>query len=501
MTSPAKLQSEIITEIAECRHDPLRFVLYAFPWGSGELEKENGPRAWQREFLGWVGEKLRAGELVGVQDVLRAATASGHGIGKSALVAWLILWAMSTFEDTRGVVTANTDTQLRTKTWAEVAKWHRLAINRDWFTFTATAMYSASSKHEKTWRIDMVPWSENNTEAFAGLHNAGKRILLIFDEASAIPDGIWEVAEGALTDKGTEILWFAFGNPTRNTGRFKKCFGALRHRWRCDQIDSRGVEGTNRKQLDEWVQDYGEDSDFVRVRVRGLFPRASSMQFIPSDLVADAQRREARALLTDPLIMTLDIARGGDDNNVIRFRRGLDARTIPAVRIPGSETRDSMRLVSKVIDLLNRYNPDAFFFDGTGVGGPVGDRVRQLGYPVIEVQFGAKAPDARYANMRSYIYGRLREWLQNGGAIDADPILETDLVSPEYAHNRHDQLVLEPKENMKKRGLASPDDGDALALSFAAPVAPRDPRTRLTGDAGNPATGKSLADWDPYADA
>jgi hypothetical protein len=93
-------------------------------------------------------------------------------------------------------------------------------INRHWFTYTATALYSADPAHEKTWRVDMTAWSENNTEAFAGLHNKGKRLLLIFDEASAIPDLIWEVAEGALTDEQTEIIWACFGNPTRNSGRF-----------------------------------------------------------------------------------------------------------------------------------------------------------------------------------------------------------------------------------------------------------------------------------------
>jgi len=260
------------------------------------------------------------------------------------------------------------------------------------------------------------------------------------------------------------------------------------------QIDSRTVEGTNRRQIDEWIQDYGEDSDFVRVRVRGLFPRASSMQFIPSDLVAEAMQREPRSMYGDPLIMSLDVARGGDDNNVIRFRRGLDARCIPPVRIPGSETRDSMRLAAKVVDLIHEHKPDAFFFDGTGVGGPVGDRVRQLGCNVIEVQFGAASPDPRFANMRSYMWGKAREWLQAGGAIDNDPILGVDLTSPEFAHNKRDQIMLEPKEQMKKRGLASPDDGDAFAMLFAAPV------SIVAGPGFDHNAGKVQADWDPYAD-
>jgi hypothetical protein len=320
------------------------------------------------------------------------------------------------------------------------------------------------------------------------MHNKGKRILVIFDEASAIPDAIWEVTEGALTDEDTEIIWVAFGNPTRNTGRFRQCFGRLRHRWGNQQIDSREVEGTNKAQMAVWVSDYGEDSDFVRIRVRGRFPRASSMQFISSELVAEAAKREARSNVDDPLIMTLDIARGGDDNNVFRFRRGLDARSIKPVRIPGSETRDSMRLVSKALELLETHKPDAFFFDGTGVGGPVGDRIRQLGYEVFEVQFGSASPDPRYANMRAYIWQKGKEWLQNGGAIDDDETLETDLTSPEFFHNKRDQVVLESKEDMKDRGLPSPDDGDALMISFAFPVAPK----------MGPGRGKIVTEYNPF---
>lgn len=490
--NPSNVELELADDIARFRHDPLGYVLYAFPWGEGGLTGDDAyPRDWQIEVLEDIGRKLVAGSLT-VEEAIREGVSSGHGVGKSALVAWLILWALSTCVDTRGVVTANTETQLKTKTWPELAKWHQLAINRHWFTFTATAIFSALKDHERTWRIDAVAWSETNTEAFAGLHNKGKRILLIFDEASAVHDKIWEVSEGALTDEHTEIIWCVFGNPTRNTGRFAQCFGNLRHRWATWSIDARTVPGTDKKLIAEWIEDYGEDSDFVRVRVRGLPPRASDLQFIPSDIVFEAQKREARSNIGDPLIMSLDIARGGADNSVIRFRRGLDARTIPPVRLPGSETRDSMRLVSKVIDLANTHKPDAIFADGTGVGGPVIDRLRQLGYNVIEVQFGGAPPDARCADMATYMWLRMREWLRAGGAIDDSPILEKDLTNREYCHNKRDQLKLEAKDDLKKRLLPSPDDGDALGLTFAYPVAP------VAGPGAGRSVGKTESDWDPY---
>src|SRR5262249_38596421 len=159
----------------------------------------------------------------------------------------------------------NTEAQLRTKTWPELAKWHQLSLNRDWFTYTATALHSSVAEQERTWRVDAITWSENNTEAIAGLHNKGKRAFALFDEASAIDDAVWETIEGALTDAGTELIWAAFGNPTRNAGRFKECFpgGRFAHRWQGEQIDSRSVSFTNKPQIAEWVADYGEDSDFV----------------------------------------------------------------------------------------------------------------------------------------------------------------------------------------------------------------------------------------------
>src|SRR4029453_899517 len=157
---------------------------------------------------------------------------------------------------------------------------------------------------------DAITWSEQNTEAIAGLHNKGRRAFALLDEASAIPDAVWETIEGALTDADTELLWAVFGNPTRNTARFRECFagGRFAHRWKAEQVDSRSVSITNKAQIAEWVKDYGEDSDFVRGRVRGVFPRAGSLQFIDSERVDQAVKRELVEDPTAPLVMGIDIA-------------------------------------------------------------------------------------------------------------------------------------------------------------------------------------------------
>src|SRR4029077_3748549 len=185
------------------------------------LAGETGPEEWQREVLVRLGDGLLRAAAAD-SEAVRIAIASGHGIGKSALVAWIILWALSTLQDSRGVVSANTEGQLRTKTWPELAKWHGMSRNKEWFTYSGTALHAAEPGHEKTWRVDAITWSEQNTEAIAGLHNKGRRAFALLDEASAIPDAVWDTIEGALTDSGTELLWAAFGNPTRSTGRFRE---------------------------------------------------------------------------------------------------------------------------------------------------------------------------------------------------------------------------------------------------------------------------------------
>lgn len=501
-SAQADFDAELAEDLGRYSTDPLAFVLYAFPWGErGELVAHDGPDEWQRRIL----EEIRDGLLTS-GSAIQEAVASGHGPGKSALIAWLILWAISTFADTKGVVTANTEVQLRTKTWSEVSKWHRLFIAKHRFTLTATAIFSVDPAHEKTWRIDAIAWSERNTEAFAGLHNQGKRVVLFFDEASAIPDVIWETSEGALTDADTEIIWCAFGNPTRNSGRFRECFGRFRHRWKLHQIDSRTAKLTNKAQIAQWVADYGEDSDFVRVRVRGVFPRAGSMQFISSELAEAAMSAErwVDATVFDPLVMGVDVARFGDDSSVIRLRRGRDARTNPPIKLRGVDT---MTLAAKISEVYAEHHPDAIFIDEGGVGGGVVDRCRLLRLPVVGVQFGGKADRPHdthegavaYANKRAEMYGTMRDWLR-GAMLDNDPELLSDLTGVEYGYRMlegRDAIQLESKSDMKKRGLASPDNSDALCLTFAYPVQPSD-HTKVI--AGSRRSGME-SDYRPMQDA
>lgn len=485
-------QDEIIDGLARFSSDPLGFALWAFPWGEpGTVLEHRTLEAWQVALLADVRDKVKTPD-----QAIREATTSGNGVGKSALVSILILWLTSTFEDTKGVVTANTETQLKTKTWAELGKWFHMFIGRELFHMTATALYARDPAHERTWRVDMVPWSESNVVAFQGLHNEGKRLFIIFDEASGIFDGIWDAADGCMTDAGTQRFFFVFGNPNLPKGRFKECFpgGREAFRWTSRGVDSRDVSFTDKNEINSWIALWGEDSDFVRVRVRGVFPRTGSQQFISPELANDAARREVDVYVHDPLVIGVDVARFGDDESVIYFRKGRDGRSIPAIRRRGIDT---MTLAGLAAGAFLEHRADAIFVDGTGVGGGVVDRLRQLNVPVIDVQFAAKADlggdGIVYANKRAEIWGSLRDWLAHG-AIPDEPELVAELCGPEYGYNLQGALQLEGKKEMKARGLASPDRGDALALTFAYPVVPR----RLTGDPDPAALHES--DYNPIGD-
>jgi len=450
-------------ELEQYACDPLGFVHDAYAWGEGALSDHEGPREWQRDILAHIGRQLQD-EATRCQPI-RIAVSSGHGIGKSALIAMVVDWAMSTCAETRCVVTANTENQLRTKTWPEVGKWARMASNSDWWSIPAMSMYERN--REKSWRADAIPWSENNTEAFAGLHNKGKRIVLIFDEAAAIADKVWEVAEGALTDEDTEILWLVFGNPTRNTGRFRECFRRFRSLWTTRMIDSRTVEGTNKEYLSELVATHGEDSDMVKVRVRGQFPAQSLRQFISE---ADVDAGKARKLKPEqydfaPKILTLDPAWEGDDEIVFGLRQGLHFRVLGTL----AKNDNDILIANKLADFEDEHNAAAVFVDA-GYGTGIVSAGKTMGRNWRLVWFAGEASDKGCLNKRAEMWKLTRDWLKAGGALPDDQILCDDLIGPETVARMDGKIQIESKKDMKARGVPSPNRADALALSFAFPV-------------------------------
>ena len=393
----------------------------------------------------------------------------------SALIAWIADWLMSTRPHCRGTVTANTSEQLEKKTWAAIRTWTAKCLTSHWFEINSQIMYRKG--HRASWFCAPQSCAEENSEAFAGQHAKGSTSFYLFDEASAIPDVIWEVAEGGLTD---EPLILAVGNPTRSSGKFHEAaFGRQRGRWVTHVIDARTCKLANHRLIEQWAQDYGEDSDFFRVRVMGLPPNASESQFIDNGRVWTSQKNAATSLSSEPLIAGVDVSGGGSAWTVCRFRKGLDGRSWAPIRITGERTvaDDRQLVVTQLAEVLMRKGKDkvtAMFVD-SAFGSPIVVHLRNRGFTnVFEVNFGAPSPDPHQLNQRAYQWNLMKEWLPKGAIPKDDPRLESDLCGPGFHLNQKNQLVLESKASMIERGLASPDDGDALSLTFAQPVASPD---------------------------
>jgi hypothetical protein len=472
---------QLAREIALFYDNPIGFVLYAFPWGEQgtPLENVEGPDPNQWKFLTNLGAEVRARGFNGNKPVMpiRMAESSGHGTGKTAMGAWIACWILCTRPHSIGTVTAGTKAQLKTRTWAGIRHWLQLCIAGHWFQVGAESICHKDAPD--TWKLLAQTCKRENAQSFAGQHARSSTSWYLLDEASRVPDEIWKVSYGGLTDG--EPMIFAWGQPERREGMFYEvCFGKERNRWVQHAVDSRHSRFTNKALIQEWIDDHGIDSDFVRVRVLGLPPLAAAGQFIDSGVIMGAQRRDPSYMTDDPLIVGVDVSRGGSADTVFWFRRGNDANSIPPLRLTAQESRDSMRVATIAAKVLHtKYfgiKPTAMFVD-SGFGGAIVDRLHQLNNAnVFEVSFGSAAPDKRhFANMRTYMWNQMKTWLTHG-AIPQYERLETDLQGPWFRHNRRDQLMLETKEEMKKRGLDSPDNGDALALTFARPVAPLSPQ-------------------------
>ena len=515
--SQPETDDEVLAKaIGEFYADPLGYIMFAFPWSSdpsiqicklkGKWKKRfpnsvYGPDVWQCEYLDTLGKEIeeRGFNPDKPSNVLpvQMAVASGHGIGKSALTAWLTCFLLDTRPNCRGTITANTGHQLEAKTFHAIDRWRKLSITSHWWDVSVGAMYVRHVNHNHPdpaqvnhARVDAITWKKERSEAFAGQHEASSSSWYIFDEGSAVHNRIWDVALGGLTDG--EPFFFAFGNPTRCKGRLYDCFHRRKHRWITQQIDARKCALPNHKLHAQWIADEGEDSDFVRVRVRGVFPRGGSNQLISHETVRTAQLRKLPKRNRQPIIMGVDVARFGSNESVIAIRRGDDARSL---KWKYYREQDGMQLAAQICACFDELDiqgatPSAIFIDGGGVGGPICDRVLQLGYPAIEVNFGGECeePD-RYRFKGTEMWGRMGEWMKTRGCIEDEPILADQTTDREYKFTDAQQKQLVSKKlRTSKDDDGTPDEDeemydrpDALALTFAYPVGKPagGPRSRL----------------------
>lgn len=490
--SPAKAKDDqelmSILWSDEYRFYPERAVMFGMPWGvpGTPLEKKKGPRAWQMRRLKKWGARIRANAEAlkngAPLTTCQQATCSGRGIGKSALYGMESWFHMSCWPGSSTIVAANGEAQLDSKTFPEIKKWFTVSINAHWFDLAARSVRPADwfkTAIEKQLKIDCgyyyvqgQLWVEEKPDSFAGAHNPLGCVVL-FDEASGIPQAIWTVAKGFFTEQDCITrAHMAFSNGRKNTGPFFECFHKLREYWDHENIDSRTVEGVDVADLLQIIKQHGEDSDEARIEVRGLFPHQGDRQLISRLTIENAALRQVEPDDGAPLTMAVDVARFGENKSVISFKKGRDARSIPWQKYKKIRVTE---LARHCIDAIDKYKPDAVFIDANGVGGPLADILNDAGYKVIEVNFGEAADDYQtYEGKRTECWCLMADWLEIG-AVPDDPYLKDDLATPEYELvGRESKKFLEPKSKTEARGFASPDEGDSLALHFARRIARAD---------------------------
>lgn len=296
------------------------------------------------------------------------------------------------------------------------------------------------------------------------------------EEAQTIGQRALDLLRPTLRKPGSQ-LW-ATWNPRlrsdpvdvmmRQDARFADSRTVVEANWRDNPFRGPELE-------EERLLDLAGDEARYRHIWEGDYEAESDMQFIGGGLVREAMAREPNPTIGDELVLGVDVARFGDDRSVIWARRGRDAKTEPPIIMKGADT---MAVAARVMAEIDRLHPDAVFIDEGGVGGGVIDRCRQMGYSVVGVNFGGKADRAiegvpKCRNKRAQMWATMREWLRSGGCIPDSRDLEMDLTGPLYSFDVQNAIELEKKSDMKKRGVASPDEADALALTFAYPVVPR----------------------------
>tara|TARA_R110000868_G_scaffold139445_4_gene354275 strand:- start:4908 stop:6401 length:1494 start_codon:yes stop_codon:yes gene_type:complete len=439
----------------------------------------------------------------------RIAMLACKGPGKTALLAMLIWHFLFTRRQSKVACTSVSGDNMRDGLWTELAKWRQLSpwlvASFEW----QKERIIAKDKPETHWAAART-WSQSadirqQANTLAGLH--ADYILFVIDEAGGVPDSVAVSAEAALAS-GKESRFLIAGNPTECQGPLWRAAGKDKALWKVISISGDPDDPKRSPRVDkEWarsqIEQHGANNPWVLANVFGKFPPSSPNTFIPRELVEKARKREGTASMYDALVMGVDVARFGDDEAVICFRKGNDAKTHPARKF---RNISNMALAAHVADLAIEYGVDAIFVDGGGNGGGVVDRLMQLNIPgVIEVQFGGKSDrvpfqgeTAVYDNKAAEMAGKMKKWLEHGAVEDSDE-LERQLCERRYGHNLRygrDAIALEPKDDMKKRGLDSPDWFDALSLTFAYPV-------EKSATAGREAAAYTLPhtvthDYDPY---
>ena len=491
MTSEEHLLQSYLDDLLEDTHDdPLMFVLRLFPWGEDgtPLQDMEGPWPWQREFLEHWGQEIKARNFDGRTPVeaIRYSIRSGNGVGKTTLFAWIALFLFFTRPDSAGTVLSIDFKNLKKVVWSEIMKWFHLS-GLDHLAKEYLSDQSMELRHLDNpliWRLQTSTAGLDKKSAMQGLHRAHSTTYFICDECAEYEQGIYEAMEGCMTE-GSPMI-FEAGNPTLATGPLVD-----HHRhpeqmklWNRRNISRLDVFGPEDPWSMDRIAEHGYKSNFVRTRVLGDFPDQTMDQFISYEDIRACQVLETLYDSRAKLIWGIDIAREGDDLTVIYPRKGRLADG-ERHQIWTLDDRDTMSQADKIADRMLMDHPDHVYVDATGVGGPVVDRLRQMGFKQVEGVNSTWKPNEPYAgNFRASMFMRLKEAIARREIkLPMNPRITEELGSLQYElKGPEDTLMLEPKKNLKSRLGRSPDYADSLALTYSYRVKERKPslpRTRL----------------------
>jgi hypothetical protein len=409
-------------------------------------------------------------------DLIEAATVpharvgvkSATSTGKTAALVWLSMYFMTCYPYTKVIVTAPTSGQLHRAFRSEWLTWHSTMNSAfaEFYEIMATQMHIKGKKGIQF--IDLVTGTAENKESFAGIHSKKGKTIIIVDEASALPDEIFDTLYGTLSSGDTAFILVS--NPVRNSGKFYELFqqraadpDALSN-WTLMTFTSYDSPNVGEEWIKETIEYYGEESDFVKMRIWGEFPVVSNAQFFPSDLINDAKDRNLseKEYYHYDRVLGVDVARFGDDSSVIVDRQGPKIHSIECYNGVDTATFSSY--------ILNKYHKGryaAIFVDGIGVGAGVVDQLAKFNLPVVDVVVSSKSTDPKtYFDLRAQVYGEMKNWLSTAD-LPPDRELLRQLPAIYYSYNNKLQQYIESKKEMKKREGYSPDIIDAIAYSFA----------------------------------
>ncbi len=406
---------------------------------------------WQAIVAGWVAAGERA-----------ISIRSGHGVGKSTCLAIIAVHALCTRAPVKIVMTAPSQPQLFDALFAETrAMVEKLpAALRELIETKAERIVHRGAPDEVF--ISARTSRAENPEALQGVHS--EWVYLFADEASGVPDAVFEAAAGSMS--GHRAVTILTGNPTRTSGFFYDTHTKLAHRWKTLRVSCVDSARVSREYVEEMKERYGEDSNAYRVRVLGEFPRRDDDTMIPLELVEAASERDITLDALWRPLWGLDIARFGSDSSALVERR---SKIVSPPKI--WRNIDLMQLCGAIKHEYDaaKDKPLAILTDVIGLGAGVVDRLGELGLPVRGINV-SEAPSlgGNYAALRDELWAQGKAWLEARDCrLPQDERLKYELTVPRYSFTSAGKLKVESKAEMKKRGIRSPDVADAFMLTFA----------------------------------